>query len=160
MERCYGVEMRPEPKKLPGAKAQLVSKTAQLAKVIDRDEQMVIVNSMDEAQALKTYYEDAHVFEELHALVRLDAFEPAERFWDYGFCSVSHSYYLFSELVLAFRMDGGNREDTSMFLFQLDEHLIGTESIEAKKYYFCEAAERELIEKYASAYNVAVAFFS
>ncbi|MDN4074739.1 hypothetical protein [Fictibacillus terranigra] len=156
MSLFYGIEMKPAEKKLPATSAQIVRKTAELAKVIDRCETIVIVKTMEEALALKEYYETQNLFEELHPLLSPAHFQPTGRFQDYGFQSVSQRHYLFEDTVLSFRVNRGTDQEISMFLFQLDEHLIGTDQEDDGSNYFVDREEKELIQKYASAYNVII----
>ncbi|MCQ6266205.1 hypothetical protein M1K46_11070 [Fictibacillus sp. WQ 8-8] len=156
MSLCYGVEIKPVSKKHPAAAAQVVRKTAELANVFDRSGEIIIVKTMEEALALKAYYETQNYFEELHPLYSPESFQPTDRFWDYGFRSASQHFYLFEDTVLSFTINGGTIQEISMALFQLDEHLIGTEQRDHSSKYFVDKEEKELIEKYASAYNIAI----
>ncbi|MDN4525371.1 hypothetical protein [Fictibacillus fluitans] len=156
MTLCYGVEMKPDSTKKPGALAQVVRKTASLVAVSDRDAGISIVETKEEALRLKEYYESQNIFEDIHPLIRTETFQPTALFRDYGLISAAHRYYLFTDLIFSFHLINPQPGEPDQFLFQLEEHLIGTETKGQKKIYYADRAERELIEKYASAYNVSI----
>ncbi|WHY70422.1 hypothetical protein [Fictibacillus enclensis] len=156
MTLCYGIEMKPDITKKPGALAQVVRKTASLVSVSDRDGEIAIVETKEEALRLKEYYESQGMFEDIHPLLRMETFQPTERFHDYGLLSAAHHYYLYGDLTFGFHLTNPQSGETDQFLFQLEEHLLGTETKKQKEIYYADRTERELIEKYASAYNVSI----
>ncbi|SDM81410.1 hypothetical protein SAMN04488137_2046 [Fictibacillus solisalsi] len=156
MTICYGIEMKPDTTKKPGALAQVVRKTASLVSVSDRDGEIAIVETKEEALRLKEYYVSQGMFEDIHPLIRMETFQPTGHFPDYGLLSAAHRYYLFADLVFGFHLSNPQSGETDQFIFQLEEHLIGTDTTKQEKVYYADRAERELIEKYASAYNVSI----
>lgn len=153
----FGVEMKPPVDKLPGFIAQLVKKTAELAKVLDRDKQLVILSTEEEANALQNYYQSKGVLEGFYPLVYLSqSSELKTSFTDYGFISQNNEPYLYKEMVASFMIQKGENQQREMALLQMEEHLICKD----ENLFFIDRMHIELMEGIARAYNVELTFWS
>ncbi|TKD70103.1 hypothetical protein [Pseudalkalibacillus hwajinpoensis] len=155
MNPVYGVEMKPPKGKLPGFTAQLVKKTAELATVIDRDKQLVIISNKQEARALKDYYISKGVYEECYTLLPLSKVAtPTAIFTDYGFISQNHDYYLYNNMVTSFSIKQGEEEEIKMAKLQFEEHLIAQD----QNIFYIDQSYIELVEGIARAYGIQLKF--
>ncbi|RBW70570.1 hypothetical protein [Bacillus taeanensis] len=157
MKICYGVEMKALKEKLPGYTAQIIKKTAELANVIDRDDQLVIIESKTEAAQLAAFYQEKDILENQFTLFRLEQVEMTDLFFDYGFSSTSNHAYLYEETSLPFIIKNGDLKQIEMALLQIEEHLIAKETND-QIFYYINRHQKELIEKYAQAYNITISF--
>jgi hypothetical protein len=157
MKVCYGVEMKISKQKFPGYTAQIIKKTAELVNVIDRDNQLVIIESKKEAENLAAFYEEKELLENQLILFKLEQTETTDLFFDYGFFSTNNCTYLYEETSLPFTIKNGELKQIEMALLQIEEHLIAKEKEEHTLYYI-DRHHKELIEKYASAYKITISF--
>ncbi len=157
MNTVYGVEMKPPIGKLPGFTAQLVRKTAELATVIDRDKQLVIISNKQEAMALKDYYISKDVYEEFYPLLVLSKLTVQKAiFTDYGFVSQNNDYYLYKNMVASFTINHGEDEEIKMALIQFEEHVIAQD----QEVLYIDQSYIELIEGIARAYGLQLTFMT
>lgn len=151
----YGIEMKPPINKLPGFIAQIVKKTADLATVIDRDRQLVILSDPTEAEALQAYYQSIDVLEDFHPLIHLSqTSEHRPAFTDYGFFSQNNESYLYKEMVAWFKILKGEDQQKEMALLQMEEHLLCRDN----QLFFVDQMHIELMRGIARAYNLELAF--
>ena len=157
MNTVYGVEMKPPIGKLPGFTAQLVRKTAELATVIDRDKQLVIISNKQEAQGLKDYYISKDVFEEFYTLLALSkSTVPKAIFSDYGFISQNNDYYFYKNMVTGFTITQGEDVEIKMAMVQFEEHVIAQD----QEVLYIDQSFTELIEGIARAYGLQLTFMT
>jgi hypothetical protein len=159
MKKVYGIEMIKPSDKLPGFIGQIVKKTAEIVHVIDRDENVLIVDDEKGANDLINYYESKGILGETYNLYALEHPYHYPTFTDYGFISVSEKSYLFEETSIPFQINGGDDEQIKMAMLQFEEHLIGEERSQ-KKLYFVDRQLQELILGVAAAYKINVSFVS
>jgi hypothetical protein len=157
LEIVYGVEMRSLTGHPSGFIYQIVENTADLANVIDRDRELVIVHSKLEAEQLAAFYELKEMLEETYTLYRLDAPSQTALFTDYGFTSSSEVSYLYVETTIPFRITNGEEEAIRMALYQIEEHLIAVDGAELP-IYFVDRQQKELIDGFANAYKIKAEF--
>ena len=156
MNTVFGVEMKPPKNKRPGFTAQLVKKTAELANVMDRDKQLVIISNQAEAEALKEFYQSKGVFEEFFTLVHLSkSTKQTGLFEDYGFVSQNQQFFLYKDMVSGFTIKQGEENEIKMALLQFKEHLIARDH----ELYYIDRMHIELIEGIARAYNLELTFW-
>ncbi|MGA9290343.1 MAG: hypothetical protein WBV93_18585 [Anaerobacillus sp.] len=156
MNTVFGVEMKPPKNKEPGFTAQLVKKTAELANVMDRDKQLVIMSNQTEAEALKEFYQSKEVFEEFFTLVHLSkSTKLTGIFDDYGFVSQNQQFFLYKNMVSGFTIKQGEENEIKMALLQFKEHLIARDH----ELYYIDRMQIELIEGIARAYNLELTFW-
>ena len=129
-------------------------------KLIDYDQQIYVVNTEEDANLLQQSLLYEGIFEEKHLLVALEMSLNSPAFADYGFVSQSNQSYLLAELVCAFSITSGSIQDIEMASYQIEEHLIATETWKNQSYYFVDHNEKELIQGFADAYNIGVTFFN
>ncbi|WP_226656952.1 hypothetical protein [Pseudalkalibacillus hwajinpoensis] len=157
MNIVFGVEMKPPVHKLPGFIAQLVKKTAEMAKVLDRDKQLVILSTREEANALQNYYQSKDVLEGFYPLIHLSqASELRSSFTDYGFTSQNNEHYLYKEMISYFMINKGDNQQREMALLQMEEHLICKD----ENLFFIDRMHIELMEGIARAYNIELTLWS
>lgn len=155
LKNMYGVEMNPPNNKLPGFMAQIVKKTAELAKVFDRDKQLVILNDREEAVALQEYYISKNIFQDFYPLLYLSPnSEITPSFSDYGFVSQNNEYFLYKKMVSCFTIRNGEQPQIEMAILQMEEHLICKEG----ELFFVDHMSIELMEGIARAYNIELTF--
>jgi hypothetical protein len=157
MKICYGVEMKTPTKKSSGYTAQIIKKTAELAIVMDCDEQLVILASKEESENLAAFYEEKGLLENQFILFKLEQPETTDLFFDYGFFSNGNGAYLYEETSLPFTIKDGDSKQIEMALLQIEEHLIAKEQ-EAQTLYYIDRHQKELIEKYAKSYKITLSF--
>lgn len=159
MKKIYGVEMTKPKGQLPGFIAQIVKKTAEIAKIYDRDQNLLIIENEQQAVDLESFFQSKGVLGETFTLYHLE--DPTEypTFTDYGFISVSGQAYLFEDMTIPFEITSGNDKQVKMATLQIEEHLIGIES-GLKQIYFIDKQLKELIEGIAAAYKIHVSFVS
>ena len=151
----YGIKMKPPVNKLPGFIAQIVKKTADLANVMDRDKQLVIISDRVEAEALQNYYQSKGVLEDFHPLIHLSqASECRLSFTDYGFFSQNDEPYLYKEMIAWFRIIKGHHQQKEMALLQMEEHIICRD----EQLFFVDRMHLELMQGIARAYNIELTF--
>ena len=147
--------MKPPVNKLPGFIAQIVKKTAELANVMDRDKQLVIISDRTEAEALQSYYQSKNVLEDFHPLIHLSqTYEHKSSFTDYGFFSQNNELYLYKEMVAWFKIIKGENQQREMALLQMEEHLLCHDN----QLFFVDRMHIELMQGIARAYNIELAF--
>lgn len=155
----FGLEMSIVKDKLPGYTATLIKEIASLATIIDRDEQLLIVATAKEALKLQDYLISKNQFEDFFLLLELHNPETKETTYDYGIHSLQEKDYLFLEMVSVFTIENGTKEQIEMALYQFEEHLLCTDTIESKKYYYIDRNFIELINGISHAYDIEVSFF-
>jgi hypothetical protein len=155
MEHLYAVEMNhTSNNKLPGFFAQIVKEMAQSVQIIDRDSQLFVIKTEQEAEKLKEIFSKKNVYEETHTLLKLsDQSTITSAFHDYGFKSASENYYLFADLVVPFQISSTDPQQIEMALLQIDEHLIAKDD-EKQTIYYVDQQHETLIKKYAIAYDI------
>jgi hypothetical protein len=123
----------------------------------DYDHELFIVDNENEATLIQKSLISENKLEELHLLIALE--HPAKRplFSDYGFVTETQSYLL-AELVCAFSILNGLTEDIEMAKFQIEEHLIATETWNQQTIYYVDNNQKELIQRFSAAYNIEVSF--
>ena len=156
----FGLEMSITKDKLPGFTATLIKDIASIAKIIDRDEQLLIVATAKEAMDLQDFLISKNQFEDFILLVELQNPELKETFYDYGIHSLQEKDYLYLEMVAVFTIEGGTKEQIEMALYQFDEHLLCIDTPDSSKnYYYIDQNLIELINGIAKAYDIEVSFF-
>jgi hypothetical protein len=159
MKKVYGIEMIKPTNKLPGFIGQIVKKTAEIAHIVDREDNVLIVEDENEATELTNYYESKGVLGETYTLYLLEQSIQYPTFTDYGFISISDQAYLFEETTIPFKITGGEKEQITMATLQLEEHLIGLEKTPTTLYFIDRQLE-ELVKGIADAYQINVSFVS
>ncbi|GLB58186.1 hypothetical protein [Cytobacillus sp. NCCP-133] len=112
----------------------------------------------EDAQFAQSALMDAALFEDFSLLYYIINGEKGETFDDFGIESKS-GFYLFSELLCAFVISGGVKENIQMAKYQFQEHLVFTgKEDNVKPMYFAELHLKELIIGIANAYDIQVSF--
>lgn len=127
---------------------------AQDEHILDFDGQFVVVSSEYEARKLS-----AGNSEEVFSLIALESPSITARFYDYGFFSAKEKYYLYENMTVPFSIIAGSDIDIQMALFQIEEHLLAIDHT-GEPIYFIAQQERELIHRFAKAYNIQIVFIS
>jgi hypothetical protein len=158
MKIRYAVEMNTGQNKLPGFYSQIIKDIASNINVIDRDKELFIVENKEEFQWLKEYFLAKNIWEESYVLIEIENPALTDLFSDYGFKSSNGTYYLYLDLVSAFTIISGELESKKMALYQIEEHLVAQECND-HTIYFIDVHQKDLIHKYAAAYDMKVSFF-
>ncbi|MBU8908990.1 hypothetical protein [Desertibacillus haloalkaliphilus] len=159
MKIRYGVEMKSPEGKSPGFISQMIRKTNEVAKIIDRDQQLAVVETYEEAKALAAFYDENDMLEEEFGVYYLEDPEVEESFSDYGFVSNSGQSYLYKETTIPFKITGGLHEQIDMSLLQMAEDLIAKDK-QGDVIYFVDRQFEDLIIGYANAYEITVKFIT
>jgi hypothetical protein len=122
--------------------------------VIDRDNELLIFDRKEQLEIAED------TIEEEFQLFLLTSPKAEMTFTDYGFTSLNGHYYLYCELVSAFTIESDNVENIKMALFQIQEHLIATETRQGQTVYFIDKKLVPLIKKYQQAYEVKILFLT
>jgi DNA polymerase III sliding clamp (beta) subunit (PCNA family) len=120
----------------------------------DRDDELLIFDQKEQIEI------DVDTIEEEFQLIQLKTPKVEMTFTDYGFTSNSDQYYLYSELVSAFTIASEKVENIKMALFQIQEHLIATDTMQGQPVYFVDKKLAPLVEKYQHAYEVKILFLT
>jgi hypothetical protein len=155
----FGLEMSIIKDKLPGYTATLIKEIANMATIIDRDEELLIVATVQEANDLQDFLLSKNLFEDFFLLLELHNPEAKETFYDYGIHSLQGKDYLFLEMVAAFNIESGTKEQIEMALYQFEEHLLCIDTVQSTKFYYIDQNFIELIKGIAHAYDIEVSFF-
>lgn len=126
MDKKIGLLMDLPDGKRPGYYAQIVKALAGTASLFDRDKEMLIVNTVEDVEAVNEVMSQYKVGTELMELILLPANAEVTPLWsDYGFTSRSERYYLYAKLISAFRFKTApNDSDQQQAQVQMEEHLI------------------------------------
>lgn len=160
MKARFGVEMSIIKDTLSGPIAGVVKEVATIANIIDHDQQMFIVGTEIEARTVQEYLNSKDLFEDLFEIIQVENPDMTDQFTDYGFRSLSDNVYLFREMIAAFSIEKGDLEQLKMALYQIEEYLIGIESVNETNYYLIDRNFIDLINGFAKAYDIEVSFFN
>jgi hypothetical protein len=159
LEIVYGVEMDIDQERQPGFFAQLIKQIPNTATIIDRDEELFIVQSKEEALQLQQLFETNGIFEESYVLYKLNHPQRNKDWHDYGFQSANEQViYLYREITAPFTITNGSNEQIKMALLQIDEHLVMIDQND-DEIYFVDRQQKDLITGIAKAYDIEVSFF-
>ncbi|WP_257345829.1 hypothetical protein [Pseudalkalibacillus decolorationis] len=159
MKNVYGVEHCEQIDQSQSNLNDLYNRVDSLVNVIDRDERLVIVNSIDESNSLLQLFSEEGVFEENYQLYQLSGDSTNTCNTDYGFTSTTGHLYVYKELSLPFQFNEpvGENQQQHMAFLQMKEHLIAEEQGSSTIYYV-DRQQQELIEGIARAYKIGVTF--
>jgi hypothetical protein len=147
--------------KLPGFYAQIVKGLAQRVSLFDRDKELVVLNTIQDRDAVLELLEHYHIpSEEMQLLLLPSTSYLYPPFSDYGFTSRAERFYLYAHLVSTFRFSAmrtvqSNQENA---LLQMEEHLIVRFLIDDVPTYAVDRQFIELMERIAIAYGCSVVF--
>ncbi|MCA1031726.1 hypothetical protein LCL95_11890 [Bacillus timonensis] len=119
------------------------------------EEGFIVVKNQSHAATLTKLISE----EELHPLVQLELVRASLSFDDYGIRTINHLNYLFLDMVSAFIIKNGNKEQIEMALYQFEEHIIATDEGQPSPIYFIDCHLEKLIKGIAKAYDIEVSFF-
>ncbi|WP_078545691.1 hypothetical protein [Litchfieldia alkalitelluris] len=117
------------------------------------EELLIIFHSAEKFIEAEQYFQDNQVLEDCYELVHLKQAEITPLFEDYGFI-IDEVYYLIKNSVFAFNIVSGEATQIEMALFQIEEFLISTENVDGQFFYFVDIHQRELIQRFANAYEI------
>jgi hypothetical protein len=149
--------------KLPGFYAQIVKGLAQRVSLFDRDKELLVLDTIQDRDAVLELLEHYHIpSEEMQLLLLPSASYLYPPFSDYGFASRAERFYLYAHLVSTFsfsdmRIVQANPENA---LLQMEEHLIARFLIDDVPTYAVDRQFIELMERIAIAYGCSVEFES
>jgi hypothetical protein len=147
--------------KLPGFYAQIVKGLAQRVTLFDRDKELLVLNTIQDRDAVIELLEHYHIlFEELPLLLLPSDSDLYPLFTDYGFTSRAERHYLYNHLVSVFSFAErlAPQPDPENALLQMNEHLIAEFLINNVTYYAVDSQLNELMERIALAYNCSIKF--
>jgi hypothetical protein len=122
------------------------------------DDSILIMQSVLDAKKIKDYLIKIGKYEDFYQLIQIEQPEITDLFDDYGF-NLGRSYFLITELVCCFTIIKGEKEQIEMALIQMEECLLGLEQEDNQQFYFVDIQQKELIERFATAYEIEVSFF-
>jgi hypothetical protein len=147
--------------KLPGFYAQIVKGLAQRVDLFDRDKELLVLNTLEERNAVLELLAHYHVPSEEMKLLLL----PPDSllyvvFTDYGFTSRAERNYLYDHLISIFSLiDTSNAlAEPNQALLQMKEHLVAQFIDNDTVYYAVDRQFVELIVRIARAYHCTVSF--
>jgi len=149
--------------KLPGFYAQVIKALAGKIRLFDRDKEVLIVETLTEAETVADVLNHYHVeWDPLDLLLLPEAAELTPAFSDYGLISVMRRAYLYAELVSIFRLAAEPAEGAEpvQALMQMDEHLLARFEWNGEPHYAVDAQLSELIERIAAAYRCRADFIT
>jgi hypothetical protein len=147
--------------KFPGFYAQIVKGLAQRVTLFDRDKELLVLNSIEERDAVLELLEHYHIpSEEMNLLLLPSDSDLYPLFSDYGFTSRAEHHYLYGHLVSIFRISESSNPlaEPSNALLQMHEHIIAQFLINAVPYYAVDRQFIELMERIGAAYRCSVIF--
>ncbi|MGN7178342.1 hypothetical protein [Cytobacillus sp. SAFR-174] len=126
--------------------------------LFDFQQNIFLFEERNDAEFTKSVLVDAGLFEEFFKLCYIKSGVKGETFEDFAIETES-GVCLFSELLSAFTITGGNKEDIRMAVYQFQEHLVFTKKEEKMPaVYFSELHLKDLIIGIAEAYDIQVSF--
>jgi hypothetical protein len=149
--------------KLPGFYAQIVKGLAQRVTLFDRDKELLVLNSIEERDAVLELLEHYHIpSEEMNLLLLPSDSDLSPSFSDYGFTSRAERHYLYEHLVSIFIFSDSSNPLAERLnaLLQMNEHLIAQFLIDTVPYYAVDRQFTELMERIGAAYHCSVIFTS
>jgi hypothetical protein len=147
--------------KLPGFYAQIVKGLAQRVSLFDRDKELLVLNTIQDRDAVLELLEHYRIpSEEMQLLLLPSNSDLYPTFSDYGFTSRAERHYLYERLVSTFRFSEvrTTQSDLDNALLQMNEHLIARFLIDNDPSYAVDRQFNELIERIAYAYGCSVVF--
>jgi hypothetical protein len=147
--------------KLPGFYAQIVKGLAQRVTLFDRDKELLVLDTLQDRDAVLELLEHYHIPAEEMLLFLLPAqCELYPSFSDYGFTSRAERDYLYDHLVSIFCFSepvSGQAEPGNAIL-QMQEHLIAQFQLDDNICYAADSQLDELMERIAHAYHCSIKF--
>ncbi|MBD8071345.1 hypothetical protein [Bacillus sp. PS06] len=119
---------------------------------------MIVTESNMDAEKIQDFFISKDKFEEFHKLIYLQHPILTDLFEDYGLI-LEGNHFLLLDSVSCFTFEEGNKIEIEMALYQIEECLLATETIDHIPHYFVDSDQQELIERFAHAYEVEVSFF-
>jgi hypothetical protein len=162
MEWKLGLLMDLPEGKRAGFYAQIVKALAGSVELFDRDKELLIVNTAEDAAKVETVLHKYHVTWESMRLVLLP--EDTKRYTlaeDYGFQSKFGKSYLYADRIAAFTFtpEQPAEAEPASALLQMEEFFIAVyQQHDGSKTYFVENHLQETIEGIALRYHSTVTF--
>ncbi|MBG9444866.1 hypothetical protein [Cytobacillus firmus] len=126
--------------------------------LFDFQQSIFLFEERTHAEFTKSVLVDAGLFEEFFKLYYIKSGVKGETFEDFAIETES-GVCLFTELLSAFTITGGNMEDIRMAVYQFQEHLVFTAKEDTMPaVYFTEFHLKDLIIGIAEAYDIQVSF--
>ncbi|QGQ95751.1 hypothetical protein EHS13_13120 [Paenibacillus psychroresistens] len=147
--------------KLPGFYAQIVKGLAQRVSLFDRDKELLVLNTIEERDAVLELLEHYHIpSEEMQLLLIPSDSYLFPAFSDYGFTSRAERHYLYAHLVSTFRFSviQNAQSNPENALLQMEEHLLARFLDDNILNFVVDLQFIELIERIAIAYGCSVEF--
>jgi hypothetical protein len=147
--------------KLPGFYAQIVKGLAQRVSLFDRDKELLVLNTIQDRDAVIELLEHYRIpSEEMQLLLLPFDSDLYPTFSDYGFTSRAERYYLYEHLVSTFRFSDvrTTQSDLENALLQIEEHLIARFLSNNVPSYAVDRQFNELMERITYAYGCSVIF--
>lgn len=126
-------------------------------KLLDIHESMYIFEAIDDANLAKELLIEADLYVDQHSLIMLQHGKKHGFFEDYGFQTHKH-LYLYCDFLIAFTLNGYDKDRWQMAKLQMKEHLVFTTTINEEKVFFVDRYNDQLVLGIAKAYNCEVHF--
>ncbi|WP_209123055.1 hypothetical protein [Alkalihalobacillus sp. BA299] len=121
---------------------------------IDEKETIFVFTDQADIKTISKQLSRYNIVEDIHDLLFFEDAKISGRFYDYGWHG--KFYYLYRDLIQPFQIIDGEEAQIQMAILQIEEDLIAYNNKE--RIFFVDLQFRELIEGYASAYNIGVEF--
>ncbi|QFT89825.1 hypothetical protein FIU87_14270 [Bacillus sp. THAF10] len=157
MKTMYGLEIQCGEDQ-PQYFQNLLLQMRETASIFDEDENLLITDSAIEAKVVKNLLAGRCILEETYFLSFLENPLTTALFTDYGFQTKNNHFFLYQDMIAAFRIESGKKEDIEMALIQFEECFIAIEE-HYKKLYYVDKESKEYIMKVSKAYDIEVSFF-
>ncbi|MFC4320758.1 hypothetical protein [Litchfieldia salsa] len=119
---------------------------------------ILLIPTKQKLERIKNYIMDIGKYEESYQLIELKQAERTDLFYDFGFI-IGDSSYLITELICSFNIIQGQKEQIDMALLQMEECLLAIHQEDKQRFFFIDIQQKELIERFAKAYEIEVSFF-
>lgn len=145
--------------KPPDFYAQIIKGLAERVTLFDRDKELLVLDSIQDRDAVLDLLEHDHIPSEEMILVLLPVDSKLyPTFSDYGFTSKADRHYLYEHLVRTFHFSEelAPQSDSENALLQMEEHVIARFLSGNSTFYAVDSQFNELIERIAVAYKCSV----
>ncbi len=121
------------------------------------EDTLFITKTEQDAEIIKEYLVTTDQYVDDYRVIQLISPVVTPLFEDYGFV-LNDTNYMILDSIAIFYITHGEEKQVEMALYQIEECLIATETIEQVHYYIIDQHQKELIEGFASAYEIQLCF--
>lgn len=154
MKRMFGIEVDEFIEELNDFKQFIIEETP-CAEIIGS---LYLYEHKNEADQAQEIFNDADLYIDFHKLIYCESGRNGECYFDYSLQSLPGKHYFFADLLEGFMISKGEKDSISMFILQLEEHLVFQSQWQNKDVFLIDGKLKELIQGFSKAYDIEVSF--